>query len=184
MIIFCAEHELCIDRSVPRFGRAASMWPMNAPGAVSGTDLLTTVFVYGTLMPGERNAGVAARGGTFSAQPATLHGHRLLHLTPEAYPAVVPGTPSDFVLGHALTYAPTDWHAALPFLDALEGTEETPPLYTRERVELNVEDGQTLLAWVYLYARADRLGQPGADAIASGDWREAPDRMRPRPSDR
>ncbi|ANE44440.1 gamma-glutamylcyclotransferase family protein [Deinococcus puniceus] len=147
-------------------------------------ELLTTVFVYGTLMPGERNAGVAARGGTFKAQPATLRGYRLLHLTPEAYPAVIPGGPETFVLGHALTYAPADWHAALPFLDALEGTEETPPLYTRERVELEVQGGQPLPAWVYLYARSDRLEQPGADAIASGDWREAPDRMRPRPSDR
>ncbi|MDB5044352.1 MAG: hypothetical protein JWQ08_402 [Deinococcus sp.] len=151
---------------------------------VSAADLLTTVFVYGTLMPGERNAGVAARGGTFTAQPATLRGHRLLHLTPEAYPAVIPGRPQDFVLGHALTYAPADWQAALPFLDALEGTEETPPLYTREQVELQLEGGQTLTAWVYLYARADRLSQPGADPVLSGDWREAPDRMRPRPSDR
>ncbi|WP_019010672.1 gamma-glutamylcyclotransferase family protein [Deinococcus aquatilis] len=147
-------------------------------------DLLTTVFVYGTLMPGERNAGVAARGGTFTAQPAQLHGHRLLHLTPEAYPAVVQGHSSDRVLGHALTYAPADWQAALPFLDDLEGTEETPPLYTRERVQLLLEGGATLPAWVYLYARADRLSQPGADPVPSGDWREAPDRMRPRPSDR
>ncbi|UQN04991.1 gamma-glutamylcyclotransferase family protein [Deinococcus sp. QL22] len=157
---------------------------MTVPASVPGIGPLTTVFVYGTLMPGERNAGVAARGGTFRAQPATLHGYQLLHLTPEAYPAVIPGSPQDFVLGHALTYAPADWHAALPFLDALEGTEETPPLYTRERVELELQGGQTLPAWVYLYARADRLKQPGADAIASGDWREAPDRMRPRPSDR
>ncbi len=154
------------------------------PMTVLTADPLTAVFVYGTLMPGERNAGVAARGGTFGAQPATLHGYKLLHLTPEAYPAIIPGSPQNLVLGHALTYAPADWQAALPFLDALEGTEETPPLYTRERVHLNLKGGQTLPAWVYVYARADRLRQPGADLISSGDWREAPDRMRPRPSDR
>ncbi|MFB9995342.1 gamma-glutamylcyclotransferase family protein [Deinococcus oregonensis] len=148
------------------------------------TDPLTTVFVYGTLMPGERNAGVAVRGGTFTAQPAQLRGHRLLHLTPEAYPAVIPGGPEDLVLGHALTYTPADWQAALPFLDALEGTEETPPLYTREQVDVHLHSGQTLMAWVYLYARAERLSQPGADCVPSGDWRETPDRMRPRPSDR
>ena len=83
--------------------------------------MTTTVFVYGTLMPGERNAHIAARGGPFTAQPATLRAHRLHHLHPEAYPALTPGHPDDLVRGYALTYTPDAWSAALPFLDELEG---------------------------------------------------------------
>lgn len=145
---------------------------------------LTRVFVYGTLMPGERNAAVAARGGTFGALPARLPGFRLLHLLPEAYPAVVPGEPGEEVRGSVLTYAETDWPRALPFLDALEGVHETPPLYTRERVTVRLEDGVAVPAWVYVYAAAGRLAEPGVVPVPGGDWRHLPDRARPRPDDR
>lgn len=144
----------------------------------------TTVFVYGTLMPGERNAHVAAQGGAFSARSARLPGHRLLHLRPEAYPAVVPGGPAEAVRGFALTYAPADWPLALPFLDRLEGVDETPPLYTRTPVTLTLEGGEALPAWVYLYARADRLAQDGVQPVPGGDWTTVPDRRRPASSDR
>jgi gamma-glutamylcyclotransferase (GGCT)/AIG2-like uncharacterized protein YtfP len=143
----------------------------------------TTVFVYGTLMPGERNAHVARQGGPFTAQPATLPGHRLLHLHPEGYPAVIPGAPADTVRGMALTYAPHAWAAALVFLDALEGVRDTPPLYTRDRVTLHTGAG-LLPAWVYVYARADRLARPGATPVPGGDWLAVPDRARPPHGDR
>ncbi|WP_264775336.1 gamma-glutamylcyclotransferase family protein [Deinococcus aetherius] len=145
---------------------------------------LTRVFVYGTLMPGERNAHVAAQGGAFEARPARLPGFRLLHLLPEAYPAVVPGGAEDRVCGYALTYAPGDWQAALPFLDALEGVDEVPPLYTRERVTVTLAGGERQAAWVYVYANAPRLARPGVVPIPDGDWRGAPDRARPRLEDR
>lgn len=144
----------------------------------------TTVFVYGTLMPGERNAHVAAQGGRFHARPATLPGYRLLHLWPEAYPAVVPGDGAGTVRGFALTYAPADWPLALPFLDRLEGVDEAPPLYTRERVTLALESGETLPAWVYVYALAERLERPGVVPVPGGDWTVIPDRSRSRDSDR
>ncbi|WP_309570421.1 gamma-glutamylcyclotransferase family protein [Deinococcus sp.] len=144
---------------------------------------LTAVFVYGTLMPGERNEHVARQGGTFDARPATLRGHRLIDLRPEAYPGVIPGDPSDTVTGHILTYAPAAWPTALPFLDALEGLHETPPLYTRQRVTVHV-NGHDEAAWVYLYARADRLARPGAVTVAGGDWRTLPERGLPAEGDR
>ncbi|WP_216321050.1 gamma-glutamylcyclotransferase family protein [Deinococcus aestuarii] len=145
---------------------------------------LTRVFVYGTLMPGERNAHVAAQGGTFEARPARLPGFRLLHLLPEAYPAVVPGGAGEKVCGQVLTYAREDWGVALPFLDALEGVDEVPPLYTREEVTVTLEGEETCAAWVYVYANAARLARPGVVPIPDGDWRGAPDRARPRPEDR
>lgn len=142
----------------------------------------TTVFVYGTLMPGERNAHVAGAG--FTAQPATLRGFTLLHLHPEGYPALVPGPPDAEVRGAALTYAPQAWAAALPGLDDLEGLHESPPLYTRQVVQVQQEGGPLRPAWVYVYARAERLTQPGAWALPSGDWRDQPGRGEPGPDDR
>lgn len=134
---------------------------------------LTCVFVYGTLMPGERNAHVAQRGGAFSARPARLSGFRLFHLWPENYPGVTRGQASDVVQGHVLTYQPSDWKRALPFLDALEGLHETPPLYTREKVQVQDDGGTWTETWVYVYARPQRLTAPGVQVIESGDWREA-----------
>ncbi|MFC5850113.1 gamma-glutamylcyclotransferase family protein [Deinococcus petrolearius] len=144
----------------------------------------TTVFVYGTLMPGERNAGVAGPPGSFVTRAAALPGHRLLHLDPERYPAAVPGEAGELVRGHALTYTPTAWVAALPLLDDLEGVHETPPLYRRVAVRLHLDAGGELDAWVYLYAQTRRLRQPGAVPVPGGDWRAVPDRDRPRPGDR
>ncbi|GMA14678.1 gamma-glutamylcyclotransferase [Deinococcus metallilatus] len=145
---------------------------------------LTRVFVYSTLMPGERNADVAAQGGTFQAAPARLAGFRLLHLLPEGYPGVLPGEPDDSVQGYVLTYAEGDWDRALPFLDALEGVHETPPLYTRQRVTVTLEGGESLPTWVYVYARSARLPRPGVIPVPGGDWRSVPDRQRPRTGDR
>ena len=141
---------------------------------------LLPVFVYGTLRPGERNAHVAARGGSFTARPATLAGFRLFHLRPEGYPGIVPGAASDLVYGAALTYAPADWEQALTLLDALEGVDETPPLYTRQRVRLTLEGGavgsgplgsrEEVEGWVYVYACAGRLSQSGVTPLPGGDW--------------
>lgn len=145
---------------------------------------LTRVFVYGTLMPGERNAGVAAQGGAFQAMPARLTGFRLLHLQPEEYPGIVPAGSSEQVLGAVLSYAREDWPRVLPFLDALEGVNETPPLYRRERVTVTLEGGETQAAWTYIYADAERLGRPGVVPLPQGDWRRQPRRTRPLPGQR
>lgn len=131
---------------------------------------LTTVFVYGTLMPGERNAHVAGDPRHFEAQAATLGGFRLFHLSPEGYPALIPGG-TGAVRGYALTYAPDAWAQALPLLDRLEGIEEKPPLYTRERVQVRLESGEMLDSWVYVYARPERLREAGATEVTAGDWR-------------
>lgn len=146
--------------------------------------LLTRVFVYGTLLPGERNADVAQQGGRFDAVPARLTGYRLLHLVPEAYPALLPGHPDEEVHGCVLSYAPEDWPRVLPSLDALEGVGESPPLYTRQRVTVTLTGGRRLPAWVYVYADTARLGRPGVLPVPGGDWRRIPDRVRPRPGDR
>lgn len=152
--------------------------------AVSAHQQLTRVFVYGTLMPGERNADVAGQGGAFGAAPARLAGFRLLHLWPEDYPGIVPGGSGETVQGHVLSYARGAWFRALPLLDALEGVNETPPLYRRVEVTLTLEGGETQAAWTYVYARAERLARPGALPLPGGDWRRHPHRARPQPGAR
>lgn len=135
------------------------------------------VFVYGTLLPGERNAHVAARG--FTAQAATLRGFTLHHLHPEGYPALTPGPADAAVRGAVLTYDPQAWKAALPGLDDLEGLYDTPPLYIRQVAPVTLEGGEEITAWVYVYARAERLLAPGARVVPGGDWCDVPDRDHP-----
>ena len=78
---------------------------------------LLPVFVYGTLLPGERNAHIAAQGGEFTVRPATLRGFRLFDLRPEGYPGIVPGAANYLVQGALFTYAPADWVRGVAFRD-------------------------------------------------------------------
>lgn len=134
------------------------------------SELPPRVFVYGTLRPGGRNAALAARFGLPEARAATLSGFRLLHLSPENYPALVPGEAGGRVHGEVLTYAPEVWAQVLPLLDALEGVGESPPLYHRQRVTVALAAGGSEEGWTYVYARAARLTHPGVTPVPSGDW--------------
>lgn len=128
------------------------------------------VFVYGTLRPGGRNAGLTARFGPPETRSAALPGFRLLHLSPEEYPALVPGRPGERVRGEVLTYPPEVWAQVLPLLDALEGVHDTPPLYHRQRVTAVLAAGDPEEVWTYVYADRARLTRPGAAAVPGGDW--------------
>ncbi|ADV68844.1 gamma-glutamylcyclotransferase family protein [Deinococcus maricopensis] len=125
------------------------------------------VFVYGTLMPGERNAHVAGAG--VHAARATLAGFALFHLEPEGYPVLRPDPDAAPVQGWVYTYAPAAWTAALPGLDALEGVHDQPPLYARVRAVAQAA-GSALEAWVYVFVRHERLRQGGAVRVPGGDW--------------
>lgn len=163
---------------------------MNVPEAE-----LSSVFVYGTLMPGERWEGVAQQGiqqstqqglqgGGLTRERATLHGAALADLRPEGYPALfpvqevaaeLPQGVATSVQGWLYRYAPQSWPQALPFLDDLEGLDLTPPLYRRERVEVESLRG-VQPAWVYFYARAERRNAPGFVWVGSGNWTDVPER--------
>jgi gamma-glutamylcyclotransferase (GGCT)/AIG2-like uncharacterized protein YtfP len=112
---------------------------------------VTVVFVYGTLMQGERHHGLLAATPKL-ASARTEASFQLYDLGP--YPAMVRGTAH--VLGEL--YQVSD-----AVLRALDEFEDHPTLYRREPIML--DDGRDARAYLYLGA-LDR-----APAIASGDWR-------------
>jgi len=137
---------------------------------------LTSVFVYGTLMPGERWESVARQGGEYQAQPAQLGGVVLADLRPEGYPALfAEPQASTAVHGWLYTYDAASWPRALPFLDDLEGLHLSPPLYQRAVVSVQTATGPAP-AWVYLYARPGRRHAPGFVPVVSGRWADVPER--------
>ena len=129
---------------------------------------LPSVFVYGTLMPGQRNELVARAGGAFTAQRACLAGFVLFDLQPEGYPVITPG--DGRVWGWVYTYAEHDWPRALAHLDALEGVNDVPPLYRRERVQAQLITGREVESWVYVFAFLERLEAGGVTRVHSGCW--------------
>ena len=127
----------------------------------------TSVFVYGTLMPGERWEAVARQGGAYHAQIAQLSGVVLADLRPEGYPALFADAQASVAVhGWLYTYDAASWPRALPFLDDLEGLHLSPPLYERVRVTVQTSGGPAQ-AWVYLYARA---APPARAGLLSGGF--------------
>lgn len=108
------------------------------------------VFVYGTLMRGERNAMRMGRARLLR-MARTRSEFALLDLGP--YPALVPGTGTVFGEVYAVDRST---------LEALDVFEAVPELYRREQMLLM--DGRG--AEVYVFASA-----PQAPAIPGGDWR-------------
>jgi gamma-glutamylcyclotransferase (GGCT)/AIG2-like uncharacterized protein YtfP len=126
-----------------------------------------TVFVYGTLKPGEINYERYCRGRIHKGQPAWVFGR--LYALNLGYPALAVG--SDPVWGVLLHS--TDG-SLLRDLDGLEGYEagRSPDLneYNRERAALWDELGRTLgEAWVYRMAIAT-IEQYQGLYIPEGQW--------------
>ena len=121
------------------------------------------LFVYGTLMSGGENHPLLARKAELIG-PGRVRG-RLFMV--DYYPGLVDsGDPSETVVGEVWRLLAPD---TLRELDAFEGCAEVPPLFIRASRTVTVDDGGTLAAWVYVYARSTA----GLRPIPSGDWRIA-----------
>ncbi len=113
-----------------------------------------SLFVYGTLMEGESQAGLL---GGLARRPATVRG--TLWDLPAGYPALGPG--SDVVHGEVISGVD---ERRLAVLDAYEGVDEG--LY--QRVEIDVHVGLRLeAAWVYVM---DDPRLRGGRKVPSGRW--------------
>lgn len=139
------------------------------------------VFVYGTLMPGGRNAPLASAVSTPLVQAATLPGFALYGLG--RYPGVVPESQGHEFQGHEsqghesqnvvrgalYTYPPGDMARVLAALDTLEGYRgpaHPENLFDRRTCGVTLASGETRPAWTYVYARPlPPLARP-----LSGEW--------------
>lgn len=130
----------------------------------------SSLFVYGTLLPGERNWHLL-KGEVASWQPARLSGWCLWDLPAHNYPAITP-LASASVQGALLELV--ELERALKLCDALEGYEpgDLPgSLYWRVQAEVCAQQGEQP-AWVYVW-NAQRLDElcRRAQRVQRADWR-------------
>lgn len=126
-----------------------------------------SVFVYGTLMRGERLGRLIEAAGPRLLVPARTPG-RLLDLGD--YPGMVPARRSgQWVRGEYGEFESLD--SLLPQLDFTEEYRldaEPQSLYLRRSAPVTLEDGSERWAWVYIYNRP----YDPRSIIRSGDWRK------------
>jgi gamma-glutamylcyclotransferase (GGCT)/AIG2-like uncharacterized protein YtfP len=122
------------------------------------------VFFYGTLMSGFRREG---RTGVDDQLRSVGRGSIAAALFDLGlYPAAIPASDSR-VTGEV--HRMLDVSHVLAVLDEIEGYSASNPftsLYTREHIEVTLDDGTVVNAWVYLY----NAPLAGAPQILSGDY--------------
>lgn len=124
-------------------------------------DVVAHLFVYGTLMAGERNAARIPAHLVQRRRGARVHGV-LVDLG--RYPALRVGTDEDgVVVGELLALRPDGADALLLHLDVFEG-----PGYERRALPVRGDgDDDTTVAWVFVQVS----GGAGGTRIPDGDWR-------------
>ncbi|MCH9035559.1 MAG: gamma-glutamylcyclotransferase [Planctomycetes bacterium] len=133
------------------------------------SEIVSNVFVYGTLMPGESNYR-QIEDFVIDYKPGAIDGV-LVDLG--AYPALVPG--EGIVKGIMLRVK----QEALEITDRIEGyhADRDRCLYVREEVAVRFEDGRETVAWTYLFANSagiadcPRLVVGESDEIPVFAWR-------------
>ncbi|WP_299531284.1 gamma-glutamylcyclotransferase family protein [uncultured Streptomyces sp.] len=139
-----------------------------APGHAPTTE--QPFFVYGTLLPGEPNHDMFIRGRSAREETALLRG-AVLYDGP-GYPYAIDG--DAVVHGTLVTAAPDGYRELLALLDSLEeflGPGHPRNLYERVTRAVELPDGRTVLAWVYLAAAAvTRSLHAGGVPIPDGRW--------------
>jgi gamma-glutamylcyclotransferase (GGCT)/AIG2-like uncharacterized protein YtfP len=131
------------------------------------------LFVYGTLMRGER------RFPQLPMSPKTVHrAHttgRLIHITDGGYPGLLKG--EGRVHGDLMSFDDSDEAEVFHTLDSIEGYygPDQKNHYDRKRILVAREDDKVFEAWTYLYAAP--AGQ--WPEIESGDWKQRELGIRP-----
>lgn len=112
------------------------------------------VFVYGTLMAEELLSGLFSHSAdrthhppSYTRKPAVLHGYRRVPVRYAAYPAIIPGMPSDQVDGYMISPISLDqWE----LLDEFEGDQ-----YRREMVRVVLpESAEQVPAQAYVWGES------------------------------
>lgn len=128
---------------------------------------MLTVFVYGTLKPGEAAHRRFCEPYLVTARPAWVQGH-LFHL-PQGYPALTEG--DRWVAGALLQFHDARAIAQIDaFEDYFPDLPEADNLYVRRsRPVFSAERELLGAAWVYLMER-QRVTELGGIAIPEGVW--------------
>jgi gamma-glutamylcyclotransferase (GGCT)/AIG2-like uncharacterized protein YtfP len=123
------------------------------------------LFVYGTLMRGER------RFLQLPVSPQNIHraytNGRLIHITDGGYPGLLKG--EGLVHGELMEFDDADESELFHTLDSIEGYygPDQKNHYDRKRILVTREDDGIFEAWAYIYAADDG---PWPE-IKDGDWR-------------
>ncbi len=135
------------------------------------------VFVYGTLMPGDRYHREYCSDHLTNAIPAAVRG-QLYDFPRLGYPAMTAG--HDWVKGYLLEFCQSvaTCKDILRRLDALEGyvsdAVTTDGDYQRLQVPIFTPEYEPLqMAWVYQMS-AEQVRQQGGVYLPGGDWRSRP----------
>lgn len=129
------------------------------------------VFVYGSLMEGFFNSEKALVGKVKKRIKAKTKG-KLYHLANKGYPAMIDG--EDIIYGELLVI--DDLDALFPALNKIEkyfGENDPNNEYHRVVIEVETEDGDKELAYVYKYNDDNVENQKDEKIyIPNGSWRE------------
>ena len=108
-----------------------------------------SLFVYGTLLPGQGNHR-QIESHVRHLRPGTTQG--VLHDL-GAFPALIHG--NGIVQGMVLDVD----KEALTITDFIEGchADRERSLYVREKVEVDLGDGNTMMAWAYFFSNPQRI---------------------------
>lgn len=126
------------------------------------------VFVYGTLRPGLENYKRILQNKTASEIPAAMKGKMYSVNTELSYPCVIEG--EDTIQGELMVIKEEYYWDVLKDLDWLEDYQEDDEegsLYLRRLREVNLQNGEKAIAWVYLWNR----GVSEELYVKSGDWK-------------
>ena len=156
------EYQAMVMRGLSRFGHGHGGFLAAARGAPAPMSP-AEVFIYGTLMRGERSHHLLASRVRRAHGPAHVLGASLRRLG--WYPGLTLGGPGPV---HGELYELDDLSAALETLDSYEdfsGYDRDSSLYRRSLIKA-VTRGGSMLAWTYIYL-GDAASYP---LIPSGRW--------------
>ena len=128
------------------------------------TDILNTLFVYGTLKQGYLNAPLL-EGCIETISPGTVRG---LLYDVGLFPALVAG--DGMVRGELVRVKPELWRSVVAVLDDLEeyrADDEDGSMYLRRVVTAHTESGENIAVSTYFYNR----DLSTLRRIESGEWR-------------
>ena len=126
------------------------------------------LFVYGTLLNGQRNNG-RLEGGSFIGGGVTVKRYRMTAGTYRDTFYSVPYVNSQKRTHHVKGELYIVDDHLLRWVDRFEGH---PRFYRRERIEVRSDDGRIVKAWIYFNNRAE-----GVHLVRGGDYARFVDRV-------